>query len=128
MLRDGDGERVDDARVDVEEVVAGHSGLARDARRDDDEVGAGEGGGELFGARVAGDLGGRRKSKGGGEFFRGLVFSSFFLSFFLSFGSAHGVSFRFFGRRLFFFFSMGANASQRALWGRRLLQFSFSSR
>ena len=36
---DGLGEARDDAGVDLEEVVAGHAGLAGDARGDDDDVG-----------------------------------------------------------------------------------------
>ena len=68
MSRDGNGQSVDDAGVDVEKVVAGHSRFAGDACGDDDEVRAGEGGGELVGARVAGDLKvkeGKKKERGG---------------------------------------------------------------
>lgn len=32
----------DDAGVDLEQIVTGHAGLARNARRDDDDIGAGE--------------------------------------------------------------------------------------
>lgn len=63
MCRDGDGEGVHDARVDVEQVVAGHARLAGHSCGDNDEVGSGEGGSELVGASVAGDLCGRERER-----------------------------------------------------------------
>ena len=56
VCRGGD-EISDDARVDGEEIVAGHSGFAGNARGDDDEVGAGEGGGKLGRAMESADDG-----------------------------------------------------------------------
>ncbi len=44
---------LDDARVDGEKIVAGHAGLAGDARGDDDEIAPLERGGELVITRVA---------------------------------------------------------------------------
>lgn len=57
VLDDAVDERLDDPGVDLEEVVAGHAGLAGDAGGDDDEVGASEGELEtvVFG-EVAGDF------------------------------------------------------------------------
>ena len=95
MRRDGDGEGVHDARVDVEEVVAGHARLAGHSCGDDHEVSAGEGGGELVGARVARDLCGRkRERKGRKERRSGLSFLFFFQQ------RPRRIAF---GRRLFFF-------------------------
>mmetsp|Transcript_6249 Transcript_6249/g.28186 ORF Transcript_6249/g.28186 Transcript_6249/m.28186 type:complete len:382 (-) Transcript_6249:40-1185(-) len=51
-------EVADDARVDLEEVVAGHAGLAGDARGDDDDVGILESRAELGVAGVTLGLGG----------------------------------------------------------------------
>ena len=47
----------DDARVDLEQVVAGHAGLARDTRGDDDDVTPFQRLVELVGSRVPGDDG-----------------------------------------------------------------------
>jgi len=43
VLGDALDQALDDAGVDLEQVVTRHAGLARDAGGDDDDVGAGEG-------------------------------------------------------------------------------------
>ena len=48
-------EALDDAGVDVEQVVTGHAGLAGDASGDDDDLGVLEGGGEAGGGGIVAD-------------------------------------------------------------------------
>ena len=51
------GEALDDGCVGVEEIITGHSGLAGNASRDDDEVATGQRGADFFHARAGRDLG-----------------------------------------------------------------------
>ena len=57
MFGDSFAESLDDAGVDVEEIVSGHAWLTWHTCWDDDEGSAGEGSGELVRSGVTGDLG-----------------------------------------------------------------------
>jgi hypothetical protein len=59
VARHPGGQACDDPGVDVEQIVAGHAGLARHAGRDDHEVGAKQRVTELLRSRVGGHAGAR---------------------------------------------------------------------